>query len=309
MKQKKQGSAHLLEDNLFNIRKLPSSIRDTLSRYLLNRIGKEKTSFFITKDIIGHVSPGKLFQLAKVNPKKIDGALYTEKYKGSDISVIEAKPDKNLLKQAKAKNKKFVSAFLKKEDKTTPPPYALLKGKWNHTLINSGAGNNVFGGMSTFVDEKNTTVSVPVVTATNENLAFYGAYLVAVNDTLVFDCEKKMGITVIELGKTYVSGYLMQKKFSDGLSMEYHNAPHLWVPTTPKSKGYIILGRHVNGTYYTTGFEIPYGYAVYASPFVIHTDEFLVGEFLLVFTDPSEVSAVELRNKKGGKLILTSHKA
>ena len=102
----------------------------------------------------------------------------------------------------------------------------------------------------------------------------------------------------MEVGETYAKDYLIQEDYGHGAYLEYHDQPHFWLPVSLDCKGFIILGKETNGKFFLTGFRIPYGYAVYAPPYVIHADSYLIGEFLIVYMTASDYSTVILKQKE-----------
>ena len=48
-----------MEDNLFNIRKLPQHIISQTGNLMVARLGTDKTSYMIVKDYVGYLSPDK----------------------------------------------------------------------------------------------------------------------------------------------------------------------------------------------------------------------------------------------------------
>jgi hypothetical protein len=283
-----------MEDNLFNLRKLPATIIAQLGMLMVARLGTDKTSYMIVKDFIGFLSPEKVYKLSSIDISKIDDKLYSDAYKGSQITLVacdDATDPKN--KPVNAINR------LTSGQKFTPPIHASLHGVWQKQKKIAKNNANILGGCGSFIDAETTELDVPVIMATDEALAFYGAYLVEFGQTVQFESKQELPITLMEVGKTFVDNYLMLEGYGDGEYIEYHNEPHFWMHTSATDDGgHILLGREIDGVYYLTGFKIPPKCGIYAAPYVIHADSFLLGELLVVYTVAAEYSTVILENKK-----------
>lgn len=96
--------------------------------------------------------------------------------------------------------------------------------------------------------------------------------------------------------------YLMKEQIGGGFFLEYHSPPHLHLPISKDSGGFLLLAKNeVNvetgkETFYLTGFRIPLGYAIYTPPNVIHSDAFLLGQYRVVYTITQQYSSVILKN-------------
>jgi hypothetical protein len=281
-----------MEDNLFNIRKMPQSIISQTGALMVARLGTDTTSYMIVKDYIGYLSPQKVYKLAAIDVSKIQSKIYSDTYKGTEVTLIECDATNPKNMPVNAINR------LAADQKFSPPIHARLHGRWKKHEKIAKNNANILGGCSIFTDTGKAELDVPVITATDEALAFYGAYLLTLGQTIQFESKQELPITVMEVGETYIDNYIMQEGFGGGEYIEFHNEPHFWMPTSSESKGFILLGRHIEGVYYLTAFKIPFGFGVYASPLVIHADSFVIGEYLVVYTVASEYSTVILENKE-----------
>ena len=106
-------------------------------------------------------------------------------------------------------------------------------------------------------------------------------------------------ITVMNIGQNYAKHYLLHENKGGGSYLEYHDVPHFHMPLNEKSCGHIILGKIINDICHLSAFKIPYGYAIYIKPNVIHCDGFLVGDYLVVYTITDKYSTVLLKNDNG----------
>ena len=144
---------------------------------------------------------------------------------------------------------------------------------------------------------ENSEIAVPIVKATAENLFFYNSMLLNTGDTIQFESSDYLPITIVNTGKSYVDKYLMVKGLGDGAYIEYHEQPHFWMPLNSNCSGHILLGRKLNNLYYFTAFTIPFGSAIYSSPYVLHADSFLTGRYLVVYSIAKDYSTVIMKNK------------
>ena len=76
----------------------------------------------------------------------------------------------------------------------------------------------------------------------------------------------------------------------------WNTTPHFHMPLNKNADGYVILGRIINDICYLSAFNIPYNYAIYIKPNVIHCDAYLTGDYLVVYTKTEEYSTVLIKN-------------
>lgn len=253
-----------MQDNLKNIRNLPPRILANLARLIVNRKGKTSAAFMLTRDIVGVVSPNQSYRFQ------------------ADISLFPV-----------ISSLQTVACQIK----STIPRHAVFTGTWHSQEITFNANANILGGMGMFVLDDNQSMQIPVIMATSEHLAFYNAKMLSIGDTLTVETKQDLPITEISIGQDYVNFYLAQSQEGGGEYIEYHDEPHLWAPKHANCSGHILLGKHEGGKYFFTGFRIPYGYAVYISPNVLHSDAYLVGDYLVVYTVTDVYSTVLFRDK------------
>ena len=114
-----------------------------------------------------------------------------------------------------------------------------------------------------------------------------------------FDTKHNLPIVDISIGEQYVDHFLAQEKYGGGEYIEYHDQPHLWAPKSPDCAGHILLGRQDQDKLYLTGFRISFGHAVYLNPLTLHSDAYLIGEYLVVYTLTSHFSTVLFKHTNG----------
>ena len=176
------------------------------------------------------------------------------------------------------------------------PPQAKFEGKWYEK--NDGHSNaSILGGIGELIMNE-TTISIPVVIASNENLVYYGAYMI--RDGEIMDVESPVPLIIagVTVGKTYIRGFIMNKSYGGGEYLEYHDTPHFHMPLDQEADGVLILGKREGDDYFVTAYKIPYGYGVYTPPNVLHTDAHLVGRYLVMYTYTDNFSTVNLKTRK-----------
>jgi hypothetical protein len=85
----------------------------------------------------------------------------------------------------------------------------------------------------------------------------------------------------------YQSNYAKGQLEHGGLFLERHPFAQSITPMTQECKGFVILGRWVSNEQkqiQLVALKIPYGYTLVISPFAIHGDATLVGDFLMAMT-------------------------
>jgi hypothetical protein len=143
-------------------------------------------------------------------------------------------------------------------------------------------------------------IDIPVVEATEESLAYYGAELINSKET--FAClEDDFPVWNILVGEEYLDNFIMTEEGGGGMSLEFQmDKPHFHMPVSKESHGYYILGKKIDSKkktslYRLTAFKIPQGKAVYTYPGVIHCSTALKGNWLIGCTNTKKASSVSLR--------------
>jgi len=194
----------------------------------------------------------------------------------------------------------------------TPPDHTTVSAVWDQLAVVQSDNENILGDNVIFqIQSDATEISIPVLEATPERLGYYGAVLVEEGAVVRFP-NHEYPIWKMELGKTYIDGFIMTPQ-GKGFYLEYHHdRPHWHQPLTEDSGGYYIMAKGV-GTdsighthYRLTGFHIPYGKAVYTGQGAIHCDAALTGKNWLVgYTDSSDFSTALVRNENGALVKLS----
>lgn len=228
------------------------------SDIIVNRKGLVKDSHMQTTKVIGNIKPNKTYTINPDNLKSCKKEL--------------TKNIKNIVKE---------------------PLYTKIKNNWDCVPKHVDEGSNILGNNGEF--QINGNLTIPIVTATIEHLAFYNCMLIEQYDNIQFDTPKEIPVTVMQIGSNYAKDYLLTE-MGGGCYLEYHDVPHFHMPLNDQSIGYLILGKIIDENCCLTAFKIPYGYAIYTSPYTIHCDAFLVGDYIVAYTVTDNYSTVLLKN-------------
>lgn len=179
------------------------------------------------------------------------------------------------------------------------PPHASVEARWYDTQaaltagvkVVSGGDANTFGAMGALLVPPD--FAIPTVTATPDNVLYYGLQLVPSGSDFSIASEHcPIALMQYDYTPDYKKDFLMKKRGGGGIFVETHAFPHIHIPTSPECGGYIVIGKPVAaGRFDFTAFRIPYGYALYTPSNTIHGDGTLVGEYALTVADPAMVSA------------------
>ena len=186
----------------------------------------------------------------------------------------------------------------------TPPQHLSIRAKWNENESIAGGKSNALGDNGLFeIDSLQTEFTLPVIKANHASLLYYGALLITENQQVTFP-NKSYPIWKMEIGPHYVDQFILTE-IGNGFYLEWHSdRPHWHQPLTPDCGGFYLLGRAIeNGSgyveYHLTGFEIPFGTAVYTGLGAIHCDAGLVGKsWNMGYTDSNHFSTALARNRE-----------
>lgn len=173
------------------------------------------------------------------------------------------------------------------------PPLVEVKAGWYTTQqaleagikVVSGGSANVFGAMGCLLVPEG--FSIPTVTATPDNVGYYGLQLIeAGSDFVLSSPEYEIALMEYDYTKDYKKDFLMKVHGGGGIFVETHDFPHIHIPTSEKCGGYIVIGKQLAAErFHFTAFQIPYGYALYTPSGTIHGDGTLVGVYALTVAD------------------------
>ena len=249
-------------------------IIQNFDKILVNRQGVNEDSYMKTTDLLGHVETNNSYLL---EPGTLTKVRFPKRSK-SGTGTRNNNKCRNI--------------------NTT-----ILKNQWlTDNKVKSKSGNaNILGPNVEFVVDREE-VHIPVTETTEENLSYFGARLLKHGDTITIDTPYPIPITVMDIGKNYVNGFLLES--GSGCYLEYHDTPHLHMPMNSDANGHIILAKVIDGDIHLTAFTIPYGYACYTLPYTIHCDAFLVGKYIVLYTVTPNYSTALLRH--AGKSVKVS---
>ncbi len=277
-----------MKDFLKILRGLPEDIKPHIAKLLINRWGVGNSAYMITKDIPGYLIPNQPYTLTEIARTTL------ENHNGKSVEEIHnirctlmPADQKKILRQDKAIIKNYSESF---------PPHLILNGYWEREEYIETTEANVFGGFGDLYINEKTILEIPIIEAAPETLGFYNSKLFALGETITFEGDKNLPMLIMEIGATYAPNYMMHPDYGQGAYLEYHKPPNFWVPMSSNCGGFIILAKKEADKYIVTGFKIPFGYAVYTPPYVIHCDGFLTGEFFMVYSISSNYSTVILKD-------------
>ena len=99
------------------------------------------------------------------------------------------------------------------------PALLEIEADWQGMARLAGAGNNILGDngiLGIHADH----LEIPVVNATEESLAYYGAVLLRQGDRISFP-DQKFPIFVMDVGERYVENFIMTEQ-GGGFYLDYH---------------------------------------------------------------------------------------
>lgn len=162
--------------------------------------------------------------------------------------------------------------------------------------VNKLSDSNILGDNVLFKCEFNQYYFKPVE-ATKETVSYYNCKLINKNETFYLNSENDLALFDMEISHNYIDDYIMNEMYGGGIYLEYHDFPHIYIPTEEISDGYILLAKQIqNNRYDVTAFKIPYGKALYIEPNVIHNDCFLTGNYHVAYGFSKNYSTAILKN-------------
>lgn len=181
----------------------------------------------------------------------------------------------------------------------TDTPHVAVKAAWYTTQqalekgieVIHGGSANTFGSMGALLVPDG--FEIPTVTATRENVRYYGLRLIGNREVFAVSSDQFQIVMMrYDYTKDYKREFLMQKYGGGGIFVETHDFPHVHVPLSEACGGYIVIGKQKSdGEFHFTAFRIPYGYALYTPSYTIHGDGTLVGEYALTVADSAMAAA------------------
>jgi hypothetical protein len=240
-----------------------NSLLDKYKEIIVNRHGNVCDSFMITRDIIDEINPNYTYRVSLNGLKLFNSLNYLE----SEISIYSIIPE-----------------------------YYEFEGKWlKDSFIHIENEANILGGFCKFEIDLDA-MQIPIQDATENNLLYYGCKLLKIDDTIKFNTEDNLPLSIVSVGKNYVNDYILQEQYGGGVYLEYHKNPHFHMPMNESASGGIVLVKQNGDSYHISCFKIPYGYATYIPPYTIHNDCFLIGDYYVIYSKSEPFSTCLLRN-------------
>lgn len=249
---------------------LPDDILRNVDSLSVDRRGDDTDAFMVTHEIVGHVSPGRVYCI-------------------DENAVIAASAD--ALVHTPPVHTTMPGAVR--------PPHLRLSGDWDSSASVETEQANIFGDIG-ILTLTTAEIAIPEASATPEMLGFYGASLITAGDPFEFDGGANLPIVRMEIGAGYAEGFLQVASKGGGAYLEHHDRPHLHMPLDENADGYMLLGRRDGDDYLVSAFPIPFGSAIYTPPDVLHADSYLVGNYLVVYSLTENFSNAVLRAPGGG---------
>jgi len=193
-----------------------------------------------------------------------------------------------------------VHQVYQKERKIDIPKYLEFFGEWqsNRKIQIDHKDANILGEFSKFEIDLNK-MNIPIQDATSENLEYYNVKLLKIDDKINFETNDNLPLCIVAVGANYIKDYILHPDYGGGVYLEYHKNPHFHMPIYLESNGGIMLAKKIEqDKYHISCFKIPFGYATYIPPYVLHNDCFLIGKYYVVYSVSEPFSTCLLRNKE-----------
>lgn len=264
-----------MSESTIDISMLPEDLQRDAPTLTVNRQGNTDKAYMVTDSYLGYAEPDKVYTLS------FDGF--------QETPAAEVKPLPSAVK----------------------PPHSLLTGQWNTEVDFTIEDANILGGNGRYLlPEGESEVEIAIAETTPEHLAYYGCHLVKLGEAVKFTSTGNLPVTVVSVGEDYPEEYLLDPEKGGGAYLEVHDRPHFHMPMNDECGGYLIIGKR-NNSYLDTNylenngldevsaFKVPFGYGVYMAPWAIHSDAYLVGQYMVIYSATSEFSTVILRKQNG----------
>lgn len=259
-------SAYPLEiDALALTRNLPDDLIQAIPVLMVNRQGDSENAYMRTENFLGHVEPDRSYRLTLAGFAEAEGE--------------EPAP----------------------LPESVEPPHCILNGTWNEAVDLTIRDANILGGNGRYIlPEGEEELVVPVAPATAEHLAYYGSQLLKLGEVTRFVSRDNLPVTITSVGRDYPEGYLLRPEKGGGAYLEVHDRPHFHMPLEEDAGGYLIIGkRDADGVQRVSAFQVPFGYGIHMAPWAIHSDAYLVGRYMVIYSATPEFSTVILRKADG----------
>lgn len=247
---------HANTDALELVRKLPKDILEAFHILTIDRCGDDPQSYMRNENYLGHIAQNVHYRLFEDH-------------------IEETTDDVTPMAEPKE------------------PKYMVLKGEWCKTISSENDEANILGGQGKYIiPSGEKTIEVPAQIATPELLAYYSCQMVKFGEVFRSTVKENLPLTIVSIGENYEEGFLMNPNFGNGAYLETHDRPHFHMPLDENTGGQLLLGREIDGEKRISGFKIPYGYGILMEPHCIHSDAYLIGRHIVVYSKTEAFSCV-----------------
>lgn len=241
---------------------LPDDIVRDLPVLFVDRVSENKQEFMRVDHVMGYIAPHQHYRVDSDHLMPTDGTI-------NRINI-----------------------------QSQTPEYCIFSGQWNTATEENSSSANILGGFGELmINTHQMGIEIPGVTATRENLAYYGAQLFKVGEVINFSSDDNLPVMAMTISPEYVKEYIMDPHKGGGNYLEYHDRPHFHMPLDANAGGHLVLAKNVGDAYHITGFNIPFGYGVLTPNGVIHNDAHLIGKYAVVYSIAEHYSTVIVKNK------------
>lgn len=206
----------------------------------------------------------------------------------------------------KFNNNKLCKASKNKKEKETIikiPKYIYFSG--DISLFNNNNNNNILG-LNNILNIDKSILYIPVNETTSEKLGYYNCYLLENNDIFRLNAKYNVGLFRMSIGNKYLENYLLESDYGNGFYIEYHDQPHYYnfidnnnikkSNLNNNNKGYLVLGKKINGYYLLSAFEVPKNKGIYIPPYVYHCDGCLKGNYNVIYSITDNYKTFLIKN-------------
>lgn len=180
--------------------------------------------------------------------------------------------------------------LLKPNQGNPPCIAAIMDSKWEEALPSE---------WTVTIENFSAEIPVPVQTATNETLGYYGCSLLKQGDTI--DLQHRSILVEFTYGNGYLDEYV--DAVAGGSGIEHHGFAHVDTPLDENS-GYLILGNLEveSGLLELTAFNVPQCHSVYIPGNTIHTNDYFLGRWQTLLSASCNFPSAKLRGVDNRRL-------
>lgn len=188
--------------------------------------------------------------------------------------------------------------YLEVENYTPEYNYIILNGKFVsykkfHQNDEHYLNNNILGENDVYLlDEDN--IQVPITQCTEENMKEYNVKIIDNKETFKLNNNVDISMYEMEIGKDYYEQYMMLEE--NGMYLELHDLPHFYYCNDETPQGFLLIGKNIGEKIKLTAIQVPKNKGLYISPFTIHCDALLVGNYSVIYGKTNNYITMLLKN-------------